>query len=191
MLDQSYDPGSTLVGGVVHSNASWSQSFTAGMAGTLDRVEVRVFRNGTPSDDLTLEIRTLLSGWPTSTVLTSASVGPGSIPDGAAAAAFVNFDFTDIAINIGDEYAIVLTSGTPDTALYGWEGKRADEYPGGRATKSSFGNPWQAANVLDLGFKTYVDPSGGVVPLPAACWLGLGLLAALGAGRRVPRRRSA
>ena len=82
-LDQSFT-GIGLVQ-IIGSGKDQAQTFTAGVTGNLDRVDVDIFKGGAvgtnqPTQGLTLTIRTTSSGLPTSTVLATAAIPKDSVP---------------------------------------------------------------------------------------------------------------
>ena len=105
-LDQSQD------GGFAGSNVVWgsvqaAQSFTAGISGDLDQVDVLLARSGSPGD-LTVEIQTLSSGVPSGTVLASGSVAAASV---TGSYAWIPVPLSPVApSSAGVQYAIVLSA---------------------------------------------------------------------------------
>ena len=144
------------------------QTFTAGLTGDLDRVELRLqggFANVV--EPLTVEIRdTAPSGAPGGDVLASASLAAADVPDCCVAGqpeVPVNFSAPP-AVTKGGEYAIVIyTSGS---GVYRWFGALRSftpsipDYTGGSAWFSRTSPPvtWEAEDA-DLAFKTYVLPT--------------------------------
>jgi hypothetical protein len=149
ILDQALEPGgSTLTFG---NSFLLAQTFTAGLTGDLDRVDLWVLLPGPDpgTQPLFVEIRTTESGVPTNTVLTSATVT--GVPSGASGD-LLNVQLPPVPINAGTQYAIVLDA----AAVYAYRGGAGD-YPGGTGfTGPNNGAMWSAQG--DFAFRTYVTP---------------------------------
>ena len=145
-----------------------SQSFTSGLTGTLDRVELPVRVVGDPGVALTAQIRTVVDGTPSDVVLASAIVPESTLPVFSGPESdFTTFSFQSIVftspavVTKGATYAIVLlapgatpTIYTPNR--YEWAGVSGDPYAGG-AHHSGIGSTWGSdGSPVDLAFKTYV-----------------------------------
>jgi hemolysin type calcium-binding protein len=168
---------------VVAQEQSRAQTFTAGRTGTLDRVDLFLYRGPDTVQPLTLEIRNTVGGMPGSTVLASATLMPADVPNGPGAAAFVAITFTPGApVVAGTQYAIVLystaTTSASGSASYHW-GRAGnlrplppappDGYPEGTAFSSPTTPPseWIDLFLADQAFITYVVP-GDAVEIPRA-----------------------
>jgi hypothetical protein len=141
---------------------SVAQTFTAGLSGALDQVDLDLHRFASASGPLTVEIRDVSGTNPGTTVLASASV-PAAQVTVAPAFAFVAVSFASPAVVAsGNRYAIVAYAGGSDH--YGWAGTRPSVYANG-ASFSSFVSPpstnWFLFNAetggFDFRFRTYVD----------------------------------
>jgi hypothetical protein len=158
-LDQQQtDNGGSTPG--ISSSASEAQTFTAGISGGLDRVDLSLEVEGS-SGSVIVEIRNT-SGVPgvPGTALAGGAV-PGSAVPGTQA--FVQFTVNPPApVTAGTEYAIVAyTSGG---ALDRWAlSTAADPYVQGAPFASPGApptGPWTSnGNGHDLAFKTYVVPT--------------------------------
>lgn len=143
----------------ISSNISRAQTFTAGLSGNLDEIDLHVGKLGSPSANLRVEIRAVLGGIPAATVLASTELPPSAVPFDF----FVPIPLTPaVPLTPGTEYAIVAYSATsPAPAnVYQWyRGSGADPYPAGREFQSFASPPaaWMGNNA-DLAFKTYVAP---------------------------------
>jgi len=164
-LDQAQEDTSTsqqwicgqddVLGGCPLSEA---QTFTAGISGLLDEVQLHVIRSE-GSDPLTVEIRnTTNSGFPGTQVLAT-----GSIAD-SATADWQSVDFDTMAIvEAGTHYAIVAYTGAD--SLWGWSFLYDDvdnPYDGGHRFTTESWPPttgWDASGDADNAFRTYVSPS--------------------------------
>jgi Thrombospondin type 3 repeat len=144
---------------------SKAQTFTAGLSGALDRVDLALAQPSTPSvGPLTVEIRNVdASGAPGPDVLASAVVPAASVPTGGRdALAFVAVPFASPAVvAAGGQYAIVAYTGGMDS--YQWGHAGADLYAGGTRFDSFQSPPsaWSPFPPIDLAFKTYVAPADG------------------------------
>jgi hypothetical protein len=161
------------------------QTFTAGIAGTLDHIDVYMFRlTGIfdPTGDPVLRVYQLSAGLPTGAPLATVTVAEALVPVNNAA--FVTFDVSGagIGLNVGTElgFAVTATSGTGPYFLP-TDQSQSIEYTGGAAIAKFGANPWQFISPpQDHSFRTWVN----AIPEPA----GAGLMAAMGclvaAGRR-------
>jgi hypothetical protein len=155
------------VDGALLSTQSLAQTFTAGISGGLDQVDLNLRKAGT-SPDVTVEIRDVSTGQPGTAVLATATV-PGSAI--GTTAAFIPAIFaTPAAVTAGMQYAIVAyspgVSGDSGGVTYQSGGNL---YTGGSMSTSAQplppGAPWNILVNSDLTFKTYVTPPP---PLPPA-----------------------
>jgi hypothetical protein len=170
-------------------DTAFAQSFTVGVEGLLTGADLLVF-DGSPSfglgappaSDVGVQIRTLLAGLPTETVLTTGIIPAAMLPLDTQNQ-FSHVDFaTDIAVVPGEVLALTIT-GIAD----GWSGQVGTQatYVGGQAfVRVHAGSPWQPFTVIDPGgrpgdylFRTYVDPVP--VPEPSTFWLLLAMAGAL------------
>jgi hypothetical protein len=168
-----------------------AQTFTAGVSGKLESVDLFLLRSDFNSfviGGLTAEIRATTSGGvpdsrPTPQgVLASAFVSGGDIPR-PENAAFVNFAFpAPLAIAPGEVYAITLRA--DGTGSYGWQGGVSGGN-GGYALGTSYerDNLNWFVHTNDLEFRTHVnvpEPSTAVV---CAAMLAFGIAARRSAAR--------
>ena len=140
---------------------SLAQTFTAGLSGALDQVDLYLGKVS-PVGPVTVELRDVSIGAPGSSVLASASVGASNVPS-FTSPAFVAVPFAAPAqVTAGSQYAIVAYTGGIDQ--YGWGYGSGNVYPAGDTffTFSSPPTTWTlyggTPRVLDLAFKTYVVP---------------------------------
>jgi hypothetical protein len=164
-------------GSTISTNASLAQTFTAGLTGTLDQVDLHLGKAGTPTAPLSVEIRAVSGGVPTGTILASQSVPESNI---APLAAFTSINFASPAsVVAGTQYAIVAYSSTADANPYTWTANmnaNPNPYAGGgpffRVGPPPPPGVWSPdSSTLDYAFKTYVATirqfsvsSGGVPP---------------------------
>ncbi len=143
-----------------------AQTFTAGITGDLDQVDLVVFRFSTPGD-LTVQIQAVAGGVPSGTVLASATVAESSISD--VTATLISVPFASPAqVTAGTQSAIVVSapngSDRPPFRTYNLSGAFSNPYLAGTAFISgNSGLSWQFApgGDADLAFNTYVSPHGG------------------------------
>ncbi len=162
------------------SESRTAQTFTAGLSGGLDQVDLQVgkfgFCSGASGVDLTVQITTVSAGLPTSTVLGSGTIPEASVPTGNSASSITSAPLTTpAAVAAGTSYAIVLSApgatctesdpfgGGSEYPAYlwgaGYDNGVTNTYPSGSAVSSSDGGAtWISAPNYDLIFKTYVSP---------------------------------
>jgi hypothetical protein len=147
-------------------NESLAQTFTAGLSGGLDRVELLVGApDSTPDAPLTVELRNVSAGSPGTTVLAAGSVAPSAV---SVTDAWVPITFPNaVPVTAGTQYSIVAYSPVNDTHDYFWALAFDDPYPAGANFVQAVSPPsgsWMLT-VLDgdQAFKTYVE-----VPAPPA-----------------------
>jgi hypothetical protein len=163
-LDQQQTTSSTDAG--FFTNQSVAQTFTAGISGVVDQVDLLLLKSGTPPNPVTVQIRNVSAGKPAATALASASVPTAAIP--TATATFVPVTFTTpVPVTAGTQYAIVAYSATSGDAA-GWRYQSSgDPYSGGGFFSSTETVPpvdtWTEQPAFDFAFKTYVGP---VPPTP-------------------------
>lgn len=137
-----------------------AQTFTAGVSGRLDRVEILLQRQFDPGD-LVVEIRSVVGGFPTSTVLATMTVPETAVPPiGQPVWASVPLT-APVASSAGTQYAIVVYApfGSCGGDCWQWWAGENNPYPGGAALFAQDGHTWLVSNApsLDFAFKTYVD----------------------------------
>lgn len=144
------------------------QTFTVGLNGELDRVEVKIgqFSSLPPTGNPMMSLYSAPTGIP-SAFLGSVSTDKANVPvdNDVYLGNFVAFDvkLLHISVQAGDVLGIVMDTEMVDD-LYFWMDKENDPYPRGAAV-SQFGNgPWTPDSLIypDLGeqdraFKTYVN----------------------------------
>ena len=164
-LDQQQADASDPSGYVVYSSASLAQSFTAGISGGLDQVDLYLHKNGSPSD-LSVQIRNQGAD-PGNTVLASASVPAFEVPTSIGEFVPVRFA-SPPAVVAGSKYAIVAYASGSGADEFDWQGSTAtNPYPAGAGFFSSTSPPSGAWGPIsdDLAFKTYVVPPTASTPV--------------------------
>jgi hypothetical protein len=137
----------------------FGQTFLAGSSYTLTKVELLMYREGTPPN-ITVEIQATTAGLPNNTVLATQSIDISKITtDSAGEEVAVVFD-TPIALTVGATYAIVVADGyTNNSNRYHWrENTATDSYASGSRCYASNGTTW-SAGTYDMAFKNYSTPS--------------------------------
>ncbi len=199
ILDQSNNPASTFgafledVSSVYGDNAYQTQTFTVGVDGILDHVDVLLGAADPTAGSFTFELfATTATGAPDYFSAPLATVN-ASYDLTSSSYAFSTLDFSsdNIAVSVGDTLAVVGVTGsgvaTTGLPIANWIGADGDPYSGGAYYAAYIGDPGtllaNGTEGYDLNFRTYVDTS--VVPIPAAAWLfGSGLLGLVGVARR-------
>jgi hypothetical protein len=145
-----------------HSTQSVAQTFTAGLSGKLDQVDLNLNMSGSPPVPLTVDLRDVSGGLPGNAILASQSV----LSSGVVAfpgSGWVSFVFsTPAPVTAGAQYAIVAHSAAVFPETYAWsQGMGTDPYAGGSAYLASPPTaPWMPVPIgpPDFAFKTYVVP---------------------------------
>ena len=141
-----------------------AQTFTNGLTGALDQVDVAVGRTAPfITATLLVEIRPLSSGVPSGPALASASLPAASVPVAYFPSAFLSVPLAPPApVTAGVQYAIVVSSSSCGfTNCYEQAlGPAGDPYPAGTALFSgNAGASWTPFSVFgstDFPFQTYV-----------------------------------
>jgi len=167
VLDQSFVPRLENLSAGANQNADEAQTFTVGIAGTLTRIEVFVYRVGDPGEAiLLLDVRPTVNSVPVeddSQILASADIPVSVLPE---LPAFTSLDISAAGLSVaeGDVLAIVLRSNLPPTSIVYWRGDapgNEDPYPDGEwFTRNRPIGSWTSGvfGPADLGFQTFVDP---------------------------------
>ena len=164
-LDQEYDPTTANIDlwSPVSSTVHTAQTFTVGISGWLDCVEVYCIGDPGARAELILDVRETRGGAPIDADLPLAQV---SIPT-SSLPVFWDFYTVDLssfrlAVRAGETLAIVLRSEIPEThILAAIAGSAAEHYPPGTFFTRGFPElpTWTALfTSADKGFRTYVTP---------------------------------
>jgi len=144
----------------VDSTQSKAQTFTAGLTGQLDQVDLALSDMGATTP-LTVQIRDGSATAPGDTVIASASVPTSDVP---SIESFVPIPFASPAlVTAGTQYSIVALNDSSGWFWYSGKTDTASAYVGGRLYGSPNGppgtGPWTEGNTMaDFEFKTYVAP---------------------------------
>ncbi len=168
ILDQQHTFTSSVASSTNGDVSQMGQTFTVGVAGTLDRIDVLMFRlDGffDPTGNPVMRVFDTAGGLPTETPLALLSIAENNVPLNVAG--MVSFDVSAfaIAVNPGDVLAFSITaaSGSGPYFLPTDQGQ-AIEYNGGAAMAKFGNNPWQLISPnQDHGFQTFVN----AVPEPS------------------------
>jgi hypothetical protein len=148
------------------SVTKYAQTFTAGLTGQLDQVDLAL-SGMSVTTPLTVQIRDGSATAPGDTVLASASVPTSAV---TSSESFVPIAFASPAsVSAGTQYSIVALNASPPISGWFWyagktpDGSLESAYEGGRLYGSPNGppgtGPWFEGNTLaDFEFKTYVAP---------------------------------
>ena len=175
-LDQeqaSFNTNRAVQGPGTGSPISRAQTFTAGLSGQLDRVDLVLTKSSAATvGPLIVEIRDVdPSGAPGTTVLARTEVPAADVPTGVAQLAFVAVPFdSPAAVEAGSQYAIVAYTGGDNG--YRWGVATTNPYGGGLAFTSDESPPttWnlQSSGLDDFAFRTYVGPADTTAPTSTA-----------------------
>lgn len=180
VLDQQSTDGSTSFG---ISCCRLAQTFTAGVTGTLNSIEIQI-QATTP---LRIDIVSVVGGAPGHDIL--GSVIPSASIVAAGLDSHWDFSASNISMIAGDQYAIVVSNTYAiSLSVINWTGGFG--YSGGQALSQFVDSqPWvppstYAAGLLeDFQFKTFVDPQP--TPEPSTALLVAFPMAAFAVLRRV------
>jgi hypothetical protein len=146
-------------GQIVDTTQSVAQTFTAGLTGGIDQIDLMVACAGfcPASAPLSVEIRNVSAGVPGPTLLGTSSI-PASAVIGTPA--FVPFTFAAHApVSAGTQYAIVASSAASAGTQYHWSDESPAPYAGGASWYlQPPGTTWGSLGDIDQTFKTYVAP---------------------------------
>jgi hypothetical protein len=144
----------------VASNDSKAQTFTAGLTGQLDQIDLAL-SGMSVTTPLTVQIRDGSATAPGDTVLASASVPTSAV---TSSESFVPITFASpTSVTAGTQYSIVALNDSSGWFWYAGKTDTASAYEGGRLYSSPNGppgtGPWFEGNTMaDFEFKTYVAP---------------------------------
>jgi hypothetical protein len=166
-VDQQQTSSNTNTG--LFSAQHAAQTFTAGISGVVDQVDLSLLKVGTPPASVTVEIRNTSAGNPGTAVLATASLPTSAI--GPSPGSFIPVTFAAPAlVAAGTQYAVVAYSPGAAGNAVGWNYQNTGNpyLPGGMFSSSDPippGGNWSNAGLVnaDLGFKTYVGPAPPLV----------------------------
>ena len=169
ILDQQHAPPGDYGALAVANDRYQIQTFTVGISGLLDRVELKLAHGPATTDAVDFSLwSTDASGLP-AILLASRSIPASQVGLDSPPREFVPFDLQSFALTVtaGQLLALVLTSNAPNVTpfqeRYTWE--LGEQYDGGIAYTQKGATIEQESS--DLHFKTFVQP----VPEPGAAIL--------------------
>ncbi len=129
-----------------------AQIITINNDGVLSKVSLKLNGVGSPSTDITVEIRGVSNGVPDSNIYASASIS------GVSDLLWYDAIFSDPPnVSAGEQYAIVVyTSGGDKRNYYAWMYEDSDVYSGGYLLTSSDGGATWSTSSYDFTFYVYV-----------------------------------
>lgn len=193
VLDQDYEPGIYNSHATINKDIDHAQTFTVGITGILDSIDVYIQRSPQWSDPLLVHVRPTAGGLPLASdasSLAATSVPGAGIPTSPG---FVSIDLSaaNLLVTAGEVLAIVLqnntNTGNISSGAYTWEGHApsagggnpALAYPLGQGYARTLTSPnWSQFTPSDRAFRTYVE-----IPLPGAVLLAAPLILAVTARR--------
>jgi hypothetical protein len=158
--------------GMGSSGQSAAQTFTAGLTGGLDQVDLYLQQFGPPTADLTVEIYDTVGGTPINSLAT-ASISAADVPSIGYSFVPATFD-PPVPVTAGTQYAIVAWTASLVAKPYYWKLNGGDPYAGGslRVQLAANASPptagfWGPSGATDTVFRTYVVvPSTTGTPPP-------------------------
>lgn len=172
VLDQQHSFTSSVGNSTNGDVTQVGQTFTVGVAGTLDHIDVFMFRLGSifdPTGDPLLRVFNTSGGLPTGAPLATVIISELLVPLNNAA--FVTFDVSSaaVAVNVGEllAFSVTATGGVGPYFLPTDQGSPPEiEYTGGAAVIKFGGNPWQMTSPpQDQSFRTFVDAATAPGPM--------------------------
>jgi len=163
-LDQSQPVINTNAAVFVSDEIPEAQTFTSGLSGRLDQVDIAIGRTaGFVTAPLVVQIRAVSGGVPSGPALAGASIPAANVPVAFFPSAFYSVPFASPApVTAGVQYAVVVSSLSCGLGnCYEWApGPVGNPYPAGTGLNSQdFGATWTPLNAFgstDFPFKTYV-----------------------------------
>jgi hypothetical protein len=161
VLDQQHSFTSAIANSTNGDVTQVGQTFTVGVAGVLDHIDVYMFRLSgifDPTGDPLLRVYNTAGGLPTGSPLASLTIAESLVPLNNAA--FVSFDVSSAAIGVtpGDvlAWSVIATAGVGPYFVPTDQGQSI-EYAGGTAV-IKFGTAWQFISpAQDHSFQTFVN----------------------------------
>jgi len=138
-----------------------AQTFTVGLAGDLDSIDLKGFKQTTLTGTISVSIFAVDGdNKPTGSVLTGTTFLANTLP--LTTADWYHLTFTPIAVSVGQHLAITFVDDTTDYYA-NWSLDFGNPYAGGRYWENT---PWSGNAGYDFCFRTYVSAGGS--PSPSA-----------------------
>lgn len=163
VLDQQHNTPTAIADSSNGAVSEMAQTFTVGVAGTLDHFELSMFQLGsifTTNGDPQLGVYNTSGGLPTGSALTTVQIPSSQVPLGNAAFVTFNVSAAAIPVTVGEVLAVsIFTSSDPGPYFWTYDNDTATNYTGGAAFRRTRpAQPWQAFSPsADHEFKTYVN----------------------------------
>lgn len=155
------DGGPLNVYGGTGTEEQSAQSFSLGSNATVSTIRLLVGKNGTPTDDLTVEVQTDSSGVPSGTVVGSG--GSLSCSGFTSSARWQSFSVNASLTASTTYWLVVRRSGARDATNYPWvvPSTTSNPYSGGTAAQRNSGT-WSNVTNQDLAF-VVTDNAAGTI----------------------------
>lgn len=162
-LDQSQESQTDLNGVAMVGSQLAGQTFTAGLHGSPDQVDLLLTRYGNPGS-LVVEIFTAGAGIPTTQVIASGTIEETDLDTDPYSFEWVPVALSPTApVSIGTQYAIVVRDAGGaifPNDYFVWAVAEFDPYEDGMGlTSVDGGASWFPASSADFAFRTYVGAS--------------------------------
>jgi len=170
LLDQQYSFSSSFADSTNGNVSEVGQTFTVGIAGTLARIDVSMFRLSgifDPTGPAVLSVYNTTGGNPTGAPLTSVSKPKVDISLNVASFASFDVSAASISVNVGDKLSFGISSPGSEVGPYFLPTTDFPGYAGGNGVNRII-NPvgaWQLSQNFDHGFQTFVNAA---IPEPSA-----------------------
>ena len=157
ILDQYQLDHSSAFLGDLYGNRWASQTFQAGYSAPLKEIKLYGYKNGTPAEDFTVELRNVVTAKPGSTIHATTTIPVGDFT-GAEAEVTAIFS-TPYTLISGTDYAIVCyqNGGTTGNSYEVRNAPNDTAYTNGTYHYSADGGSNWTQQGQDLYFKTYVE----------------------------------
>jgi hypothetical protein len=168
-LDQSMEIQTDLNGVMLVGQQFAAQTFTAGLSGPLDQIDLRLTRYGEPTH-LIVEIRPVEYGYPTATVLASANVFADRLNSDPYTYEWIPVALSPApTVTAGSEYAIVVrdSGGNSGWNFFMWADTNGSPYTAGWGLTTVDGGTVWYGGYGEFPFRTYVVSNaspGGLAP---------------------------
>jgi hypothetical protein len=165
VLDQQHNTATAIADSSNGAVSEMAQTFTVGVAGTLDHFELSMFQLGSifaTNGDPQLSVYNTSGGVPTGSALTTVQIPTAQVPLNNAAFVTFNVSAGAIPVTVGQVLAFsIFTSSDPGPYFWTYDSDtgQPDDYAAGAAFRRTRpAQPWQSFSPSnDHEFKTYVN----------------------------------